>query len=71
VRIGAGGPHIAYESWEMDIMVVIQCFGVDSLVEGCGPQRCGPPGGVNLTAYSAYLDCCSRAAACIAFYGQI
>jgi hypothetical protein len=27
---------------------VIQCFGVYFLVEGCGPQRCGPPGGVNL-----------------------
>jgi hypothetical protein len=32
-------------SW---ILVVIQCFGVASLVEGCGPQRCGPPGGVDL-----------------------
>jgi hypothetical protein len=46
-------------------VVVIQCFGVDFLVEGCGPrrcgpQRCGPPGGVDLrgvdlAAYSAYL----------------
>jgi hypothetical protein len=57
-------------SW---IMAVIQCFGVDFLVEGCGPQRCGPPGGVNfkgvdLAAYSAYLDCCFHAAACITFY---
>jgi hypothetical protein len=55
-------------SW---IVVVIQCFGVDFLVEGCGPQRCGPPGGVDLAAYSAYLDCCYRVAACIAFYSQI
>jgi hypothetical protein len=44
-------------SW---IVVVIQCFGVDFLVEGCGPRRCGPqrsgpPGGVDLAAYSAYL----------------
>jgi hypothetical protein len=44
-------------------MVVIQCFGVYFLVEGCGPRRCGPPGGVDLAAYSAYLDCCFRAAA--------
>jgi hypothetical protein len=37
-----------------------------SLVEGCGPQRCGPPGGVDLrgvdlpevwtSLLSAYLD---------------
>jgi hypothetical protein len=32
-------------SW---IVVVIQCFSVDFLVEGCGSQRCGPPGGVYL-----------------------
>jgi hypothetical protein len=55
-------------SW---IVVVIQFFGVDFLVEGCGPRRCGPPGGVDLTAYSAYLDCCFRAAACVAFYSQM
>jgi hypothetical protein len=57
-------------------MVVIQCFGVDFLVEGCGPRRCGPqrgghPEGVDLAAYSAYLDCCYRAAACIAFYSEM
>jgi hypothetical protein len=60
---------------------VIQCFGVYFLVEGCGPrrcgpQRCGPPGGVDLigldlVAYSAYLECCFRAAACITFYSPI
>jgi hypothetical protein len=27
--------------------------------------------GVDLAAYSAYLDCCFRAAACIAFYSQM
>jgi hypothetical protein len=52
-------------------MVVIQCFGVDSLIEGCGPQRCGPPRGVDLAAYSAYLECFFHAVACIAFYSQI
>jgi hypothetical protein len=65
-------------SW---IVGVIQCFGVDILVEGCGPQRCGPQRcrppegvdlrGVDLAAYSAYLECCFRAAACITFYSQI
>jgi hypothetical protein len=54
-------------------VVVVQCFGVDFLVEGCGPRRCGPqrcepPGGVDLASYSAYLDCCFRTAACIDFY---
>jgi hypothetical protein len=51
-------------------VVVIQYFHVDFPVQGCGPHRCGPPGGVDLAAYFAYLDCCFRAAACIAFYNQ-
>jgi hypothetical protein len=75
VEIGAVGPHIADGSWELDAGV-IQCFGVDFLVEGCGPrrcgpQRCGPPGGVDLAAYSAYLDCFFCVAACIALYSQM
>jgi hypothetical protein len=40
VGIGAVGPHIADESWELD-------HGCDSVL-WCGPQRCGPPGGVDL-----------------------
>jgi hypothetical protein len=76
VGIGAGGPHIADESWELD-------HGCDSvlwcglpLLRGVDPEvwtsrRCGPPGGVDLVSYSAYLDCCFRAAACIDFYNQI
>jgi hypothetical protein len=34
-------------------VVVIQCFGVDSLVEGCGPQRCGPPEGVTSEVWTS------------------
>jgi hypothetical protein len=47
--LGAGGPHIADESWELDrgCDLVLWC-GLRSLVDGCGPQRCGPPGGVDL-----------------------
>jgi hypothetical protein len=43
VGIGAGVPHIANESWELD-------RGCDCalVVEGCGPQRCGPPEGGDL-----------------------
>jgi hypothetical protein len=63
VGIGAGGPHIADERWELDrgCDSVIWC---DILVAGCGPRRCGPqrcepPRGVDLTAYSAALDVAS------------
>jgi hypothetical protein len=57
-------------------VVVIQCLGVDFVAEGRGPQRCGPPGGVDLgdvdlVAYSACLDCFFRAAACIPFYSPM
>jgi hypothetical protein len=38
--IGAGGPHTANEIWELD-------RGCDSVL-WCGPQRCGPPVGVDL-----------------------
>jgi hypothetical protein len=57
VGIGAGGPHIADESWELD-------RGCDSVL-WCGlPLLRGvdPRGvdlrGVDLIAYFAYLDCC-------------
>jgi hypothetical protein len=65
VAIGAGGPHIADESWELD-------RGCDSVL-WCGlPLLRGVDlRGVDLAAYSAYLDCCFRAAACIAFYSQM
>jgi hypothetical protein len=81
VGIGAGGPHIADESWELD-------RGCDSvlwcglpLLRGVNPRGVDLPEvwtsevwtsrGVDLAAYSAYLGCCFRAAACIAFYSQM
>jgi hypothetical protein len=45
VGIGAGGPHIVDESWELD-------RGFDSVL-WCGilVAGCGPPRGADLTAY--------------------
>jgi hypothetical protein len=70
VGIGAGGPHIRDESWELD-------RGCDSVL-WCGfPLLMGvdPSGvdlrGVDLATCSACLDCCYRVAACKAFYNQI
>jgi hypothetical protein len=82
VGIGAGGPHIADVSWELDrgCDLVLWCGlpmlrGVDprgvDLPEVWTSRRCGPPGGVDLAAYSAYLECFFHAATCITFYSQI
>jgi hypothetical protein len=65
VGIGAGGPHIADESWELD-RGCDSVFWCGILERGVDPQRCGPrrrepPRGVDLAAFPAYLECCFAA----------
>jgi hypothetical protein len=57
VGIGAGGPHIIDESWELDrgFDSMLWC---DILVAGCGPRGVDLPEVLTSPHISAYLECC-------------
>jgi hypothetical protein len=74
-------PHIADESWELDHGCDSVLWCGHPLLRGVNPRGVDLPEvwtlevwnsrGMDLTAYSAYLGFCFRAAACIAFYSQM